>query len=165
MSKKVIKNIRNFNHNPDKIYDSFTTESFIRKKLEAAGARYIFIEITEEQYAVRVNIEREMPVDAPASLQNFVPAWNKMLQKEVWQKYTDGSYSATLDIEVVGMPVKIQGVMNIEPIAEGSTIDATTEIKVNVPLVGGMVAKFISEEISKAIEEEFDFIQEKLRVS
>ena len=106
-----------------------------------------------------------MPVDAPASLQNFVPAWNKMLQKEVWQKYTDGSYSATLDIEVVGMPVKIQGVMNIEPIEEGSTIDATTEIKVNVPLVGGMVAKFISEEISKAIEEEFDFIQEKLRVS
>ena len=88
----AIKNNWHFSQGIDVIYDSFRDESFIRRKLAALGARNIEVEIVEEEYAVKVNIHREMPVEVPALLQKYVKPWNKMIQREIWTKYTDGSY-------------------------------------------------------------------------
>lgn len=151
-----------FSQNVDEIYEAYTNADFIKAKLEALGARHIEVEIDEESGVKVVRITREVQVEAPGVLKNFVNVWNKMTQTERWQGEQGGPYYGEMNIEIANAPVTVKSTMQLENTEDGCAVETMTSIKSNIPFLGRIMDDFMGEMTDKTIEEEFHFISENV---
>jgi hypothetical protein len=102
---------------------------------------------------VKLRISRKEPASPPAAIRKFVPSTNEVSHTEDWGADGDG-YSADLDIDIKGVPVRIRGTKALQPAKGGCTIEWTFDVSSGVPLLGGMLATFAGGEIEKKLEAE-----------
>lgn len=151
-----------FSQDVDDIYAAYTNSDFIKAKLETLGARNVEVEISEENNVKIVKVSREVQVEAPGALKNFVNLWNKMTQIERWRGKKGGPYSGEMDIQIANAPVVVKSTMQLESTEEGCAVETLTSIKSNIPFLGRIMDNFMGEMTEKTIEEEFHFISENV---
>ena len=151
-----------FSQSVDEIYAAYTNPDFIKAKLVALGARNIEVKIEEKAGMKVVIISREVQVEAPGALRNFVNLWNKMTQTERWKGEKGGPYYGEMDIEIANAPVVVKSTMQLESTNEGCAVETLTSIKSNIPFLGRIMDNFMGEMTEKTIEEEFHFISENV---
>lgn len=157
---QVIKDAR-FTQSVDAIFHAYTDEAFLRKKMIAFGARNIEIEIFKEADTVEVEIVREMPVEVPGPLKKFAKPWNKITQRELWKGTSGGPYTAQMEIEIHGVPASVRGAMELMASEDGGCFAASiTEVDSNIPFLGKVVQKFVSEESQRAVNDELDYVRQ-----
>lgn len=151
-----------FNQDVDTVYAAYTNADFVKAKMEALGARNVEVEISEEGATKVVKIIREVQVEAPGALKNFVNAWNKMTQTERWTGEAGGPYLGEMKIEIDKAPVKINSSMQLEETETGCAAETVTSVKSSIPFLGRILDNFLGEMTEKSIEEEFNFINENI---
>jgi hypothetical protein len=79
----------------------------------------------------------------PKVVTALVPGDFEMARTERWYPVSDGQVRGTIDVSVPGAPVSAVGTVSLVPVGAGARLDFTTTVRVNIPLVGGQVEKFI----------------------
>ncbi|OQX39689.1 MAG: hypothetical protein B0D91_01070 [Oceanospirillales bacterium LUC14_002_19_P2] len=144
------------------IYAFFASETTVNDKYEALGSRKFRIkDLTTGPDTLTIDSRREVPVgdEIPAMLKKFAGEWNRVRQRENWNKNSDGSYSCKLRIDIDGVPVKINGDMTLQPEENGCVNIVDIEINSSVPLVGKALAEFVGQNTEQQMESEYQYIR------
>ena len=163
MSRVKISRDHEYAHSTDAVYALFTDRKAIYAKQEALGARNIRVEEceTSAEGAV-VSFVRELPADVPGLLSKFLQPWNTVEQTERWACCADDVYQAELDIDIAGVPVTIEGTLELEPLDEGCVNHVRMTIDCGIPFVGKTLAEFVAIDCKRLIADEYDYISERL---
>ena len=145
------------------MYALFTDRKAIHAKQEALGARNIRVEECETSPdGAVVSFVRELPADVPGLLSKFLQPWNTVEQTERWTCYADDVYQAELEIDIAGVPVTIEGTLELEPLDEGCVNHVRMTIECGIPFVGKTLAEFVAIDCKRLIADEYDYISERL---
>ena len=150
-------------HSTDAVFALFTDRDAIIAKQEALGARNIRIEECETSAdGAIVRFVRELPADVPGILSKFLQPWNTVEQTERWTSYADDVYQAELEIDIAGVPVTIEGTLELEPLDGGCVNHVRMTIDCGIPFVGKTLAEFVAIDCKRLIADEYSYISERL---
>ena len=150
-------------HSTDAVFALFTDRDAIIAKQEALGARNIRIEECETSAdGAIVRFVRELPADVPGILSKFLQPWNTVEQTERWTSYADDVYQAELEIDIAGVPVTIEGMLELEPLDGGCVNHVRMTIDCGIPFVGKTLAEFVAIDCKRLIADEYNYISERL---
>ena len=150
-------------HGTDAVFDLFTDAGEIEAKQEALGARNIRIEECDrDDDGAVVRFVREMPADVPGILKKFLQPWNTIEQSEEWQTCEDGVYEADLAIDIRGVPVTVEGTLQLQPTDEGCVNHVRMTVECGIPFVGKTLAEFVAKDCKRIVREEYEYISDRL---
>jgi len=133
----------------DAVVAMLRDESYTTAKYEAAGGAQIKIErVDATDDTLTVVSTRVVTVDLPGFAKKVLKPTNTMRQTDEWTRDANGSWRGTVNVEVQGAPVKMQGTMRLEPADGGAATTETVDIRVEVkvPLVGGKIADWVAKD-------------------
>ena len=146
-------------HSTDTVYALFTDRKAIKAKQKALGSRNLRIEeCRKNSEGAVVSFVRELPADVPGLLSKFLQPWNTVEQSEQWTCYADDVYQAELDVDIAGVPVTIEGTLELEPQGDGCINHVYMNIECGIPFVGGTLAEFVAIDCKRLIADEYDYI-------
>jgi hypothetical protein len=158
-----IRGLHQYNHDVDTVFRVFHDPAFITAKYQGIGARNVELqECSGEGDTRTIRVRREIPADVPSLLKKFLGAWNKVEQTEEWQGQGNGVRSCEMDINVVGVPVKVSGTMTLSPDGSGCVNDVRITVTSSIPLVGKFLAEFVGNDTKKSMDAEYSFITDYL---
>ncbi|MGF1646596.1 MAG: DUF2505 domain-containing protein [Kineosporiaceae bacterium] len=130
---------------PDLVVDHRLQEDFLAEVARRTGALAQEVEVTAEQAgAGRSLVRRTVPTtDFPDVARRFVGDTLVIVEEVEWAPRDGRIRSATARMHAEGMPVQMDGRIELRPSPEGSLETVNAEIKARVPLVGGRIEKAI----------------------
>ncbi len=142
---------------PDAAFAMLTDKAFQERKCAATGA--LSCEVTIETAAdgsVVVLTDRTLPTDPiPEFVRRFVGETVRVTERTVWQPpAADGARAGTLEMEVIGSPVRMTGALRLAAAGAGTAENLDADLKASVPLIGGKVEKAAAPAVQKAISVE-----------
>ncbi|MFK8017009.1 MAG: DUF2505 domain-containing protein [Gammaproteobacteria bacterium] len=149
-----------YNCSIDELYALFIDKQFYLDKFTACGARNVKINkaaATDDGFVVAS--ERDVPADVPGVLKSFLGDWNTIAQTESWEGDPGDEYYNDFEIAAQGVPVEMNGTMNLMPDGDGCVNDIEIEIKCSIPLVGKKLAQFVASDTEKTLAAEYEFTQ------
>ena len=75
----------------------------------------------------------------------------------------DGGYTGSYTLQIVGKPVTVTAEFALQPQGKGSVYRIQHSAEVRVPLVGGVVEKFVIGQSEQACADELDYLVENLK--
>ena len=158
-----VKDVHHYQKGVAAVFKFFSDPDTIKTKYESIGARNIeLLESDESDGTYSNKTQREVPSEVPGILQKFLGAWNKVVQTEQWKAQDDGSRACDLQIDVVGVPVKVAGTMNLRPEGKGCVNEVSIKVTCGIPLIGGKLAGFVANDTKKNMDAEYDYISTHL---
>ena len=153
----------NYAHSTDAVFALFTDAKEIKAKQKVLGARNMRVEECERDAdGAAVRFVRELPAEVPGILSKFLQPWNTVGQAENWRDCGDGVYEADLDIDIANVPVTITGTLRLEPIDGGCINHVQVTVECGIPFVGKTLAEFVASDCARLIEEEYEYLTERL---
>ncbi len=141
----------------EKVWAMFTDQASHIAKFESMGHRNIDVRTCEvDDAGLRLVIAREVTVDLPSFAKKVLKPTNTVVSTDIWKDNGDGTYGGTFTADAKGAPIDVHGTTRIEPTADGKTkYTVTTDVKVNVPLIGGKISNFAKGNIEQQMRDEF----------
>ncbi len=149
----------------ERVFAIFGQEEFHQQKFAALGDQRIEILecAADDEGALRIRTRREIPLKLPRVAQKVLGSVNRVLSEAVWMPASaQGERLGHWSIEAVGRPVELSGTMCLAPREGGCVNRITGQIAVKVRLVGGVVAKLLVKDATRALEKEFAFTRDYL---
>jgi hypothetical protein len=102
-----------------------------------------------------ISIRRTVPATSiPSEFRGFVGKDLHVRYNEVWQEPAGDDRVGTFAVEIVGAPGHAAGALGLTPQGDSTEFLATGEVKVSIPLFGGMVEKVVVDAVLKGLSEE-----------
>lgn len=95
----------------------------------------------------------------PAVLTKLTPQIVVLTRKDEWN--TESS-TGRIEIELEKVPVRMSATTSVVPAAAGCEQRFNWEIRASVPLVGGLLEKFIAQDLAQTLRGEVQIINELL---
>lgn len=152
----------------DEVIQFFSETELIEQKYETLGARQTKVrELAETDDGFRTVTERQVPAQVPSVLKAVLGSWNQIRQQEQWHWLDDDTICCDLTVDIVGVPVTVQGEMRLVAFDDNQRCENHIKISVSasLPLVGGTLREFVARDIQRLAEAEFEHIQQQLAVS
>ncbi|MCW2557538.1 MAG: Protein of uncharacterized function [Mycobacterium sp.] len=74
-----------------------------------------------------------------------------VLHRERWYAPEDGHARGEITVDARGLPLSGGGALSLTPVPDGLRFECTATVTVNVPLIGGTIAKLIAEPLADGI--------------
>ena len=74
-----------------------------------------------------------------------------VLHRERWYAPDDGRARGEITVDAHGLPMSGGGTVSLTPVADGLRFECTATVTVDVPLIGGTIAKLIAEPLADGI--------------
>lgn len=74
-----------------------------------------------------------------------------VLHRERWYAPEDGRTHGEITVDARGLPLSGGGALSLTPVPNGLRFECTATVTVNVPLIGGTIAKLIAEPLADGI--------------
>lgn len=129
-----------FTATPDRVFTMCLDPAFLSQVCRDIGALDHSVDVApgERGPVTRISLEAET---VPA-LAGLAGATLKVAQEMAWaEPAPDGTRDARLLIRVQGLPVVVDAAARLAPTASGSVIDYAGALRVDVPLLGGLIEK------------------------
>ena len=147
-----------YSYDTKTILEMFLSKNYIQKKFDTTGARNIdFLEFGEKDGKFIIKTKRDITAEIPGFAKKFIKPTSTITQTEKWDINNEELKTGTVEVTSTGLPVVMTGDLRIEPTEEGCKNTLEYEIKVNIPLIGGKLAKFLDDEGRKNAEKEYEF--------
>lgn len=133
------------------VIKAFTDPAFHKAKLEALGVTYAILEQKSDGKMFRIRVERRMPINAPAAIKKLLPAESVVVNDESWNIATKtGGVTAYAQ----GVPVTLSCSVTIRDEGPGSVLTYDWDIAARVPVVGGLLERFVVTDLEARFAEE-----------
>lgn len=141
---------------PATVAEMLADDAFVADKIRASRASEGSHEVVRDGAGFTVTTRRLMPAElVPEKFRSFVRGGIDVRTVEAWQApAADGSRTATLALEIAGMPVKVTGTMNLAPGGQGTVQTFDGDVKASVPLVGGTIERAAVGAVEKVVDVE-----------
>jgi hypothetical protein len=77
--------------------------------------------------------------------------------QERWRAADGDSVEGEINVDASGLPMSGHGKVSVTPIHNGSRFACTGTVAVNIPLIGGTIAKLITDPLAGGIRDIHDF--------
>ncbi len=144
----------------------FREPEAVKAKYQAIGADQVrILQCDDDDRQWRMMTFRIVESAVPGLLKSVVGDRNQLEQSEHWREMEDGSYHCTLAIQILGVPLTIQGGMVLSEREEGSrnTIRLTVESK--VPFIGKTLAQFAARDSERLMKLEYHYLRQLCQVA
>lgn len=84
----------------------------------------------------------------------------ELVQNERWSRIDDGLLRGEISVAAPGTPLSGFWEVLVTPVRNGSRLNYTATVKVNVPLVGGTIERFIGGQLAEGIPDGVRFTTE-----
>jgi hypothetical protein len=131
-------------------------ETFAHRRAAASGTAEgeVWVDGTPAT-GFTVSIRRVVPATSiPAEFRSFVGNDLHVRYTEVWQAPSEADAIGTFSVEIVGAPGHAAGALGLAPSEAGTDFLATGEIKVTIPLFGGMIERVLADAVIKGLSQE-----------
>lgn len=140
---------------PRDLFEVLTSEDYLRARAERFGG-VGEPRVSTAGSTVTVKTARQLPMDAvPSMFRSFVGE-GKVVQTDEWTATGDGA-TGTWHAETGPAPMDLTGTHAITASGTGATYTVTGEAKVNVPLMGGKIAKQVEDYLETLMSKEQEF--------
>ena len=144
-----------------KAYDAMVDEAVTAQKYESLGNTDVTVETTEQAAGHRIHARRKVALELPGFMTKIMSPTNVYDQVDIWTPVA-GGYDGTFEIKVEGAPVHLKGSMTLRETPGGVEYAVDGEVKVSVPLIGGMAGGFAADQATKVSAAEGEFLQSRL---
>lgn len=139
----------------DTVYKLLSDPEVSRRRSEAFGDKDI--RLTKSGDTV-TNV-RQVEADVPAFAKRLLSPTNTVTEVKAWNPATK---SATLSVEIKGVPVKISGDIRIVPAGTGCDYIVSFQVSCKIPLIGGQLEKHITGVTEEGMRKEFEWNRAQL---
>ncbi|MEO1596539.1 MAG: DUF2505 domain-containing protein [Pseudomonadota bacterium] len=144
------------------LYAHFTDSEAVKAKHEALGARNVtIVEWSTDDTGATLVFRREVPIEVPGFLKRFLQPWNTVTQREAWRIEDVGLYHADVSVDLLGVPVRIEGTLDIGSTESGCVNDIALSVASSVPLLGAKLADFVAGDSGRLIEAEYRYLSNR----
>lgn len=149
---------------PDTVVDHRLREDFLAEVARRTGALTHEVEVTIGDGGTgRSLVRRRVPTtDFPDVARRFVGDTLVIVEEVEWATRDGRTRSATARMHAEGMPVQLDGRIELHPAPEGSVEMVTGEIRARVPLVGGRIEKAIEPALREGLALQADTLRDWL---
>jgi uncharacterized protein DUF2505 len=154
-----------FEHNADELFKHFFDIDKIEEKNRSLGNKKLEVERCATQGNTgEIRISREIPPsgDIPSALKAFHNEKNRVTQTEYWTVKGDGTYLCEFDVEIEGVPAKLNGKMHLVPKGEHAVNNVSLNIKCKVPFLGKIITGFLAKDARLQMDAEYEIIKQQL---
>ena len=109
-----------------------------------------------------VRFVRELPADVPGLLSKFLQPWNRVEQSEEWRICDDDIFEGELDIDIANVPVSVEGTLTLKPTDKGCVNEVRITVECGIPFVGKALAEFVGADCKRLVEEEYEYLTDRL---
>lgn len=163
MSKRVAGVMTFPGHSPEEVFAMMTTTDYQVEKLTKTGGLNARATVEPAGDSVVVTTYRELPADIPSFAKKFTGDPIESSESITWTGPDDsGSYRAQATVTFGQAPLTMKGTATIEASDEGSLFRLEMDVKASIPLIGGKVESFASEQILRSLRNEEPVGQEWL---
>ena len=151
MAKKVRRELRYDGATPEQVHAMLADPAFREAVCEFTGFPRRTVTVTPQGAGMTVVVDQHRPAtEVPGFARKFVGEEINIVQDETWTSPT----AATLTVTIPGKPGKMTGSIALVGDDAGTTEIVDVDVSVSIPLVGGKIADFIGEMLSKALRAE-----------
>lgn len=134
----------------DAVYAKLTDEAHLRARAENAGDFNIEITVTERSDGHSTKLVRDIESEIPSFAKRFVDPVNRVTDEIAWRVEGDRRVGK-LSVDV-NSRISLTGTLTLSPAGDRCRFVQDVTAKVDVPLVGGRIAKKVEEETKKAVD-------------
>ena len=145
----------NYPQDPETLFKFLSDPEVTRKRSEWSGDRDIHI--TASNGAVQ-NI-RKVQADVPSFAKKLLNPVNTVTEVKQWNA---ANKSATLKVDIQGVPVKVTGDIRITPSGSGSEYTVDFKVSCSIPLIGGQLEKHITGVTEEGMRKEYGWNKDEL---
>lgn len=144
----------------DQLHQAFTDEQYWLDRLSDSGADEATLDslhVDGDGRVTAVTTQVLYTDRLPGIVTQFHRGDLHIVRTESWAPVADGRSSATVNGDIPGAPVTLQGDATLSPLGAGSRLTLQASIEVRVPLVGGKIETFIRGQLSNLLVAEQRF--------
>ena len=141
-------------HSLDRIRSAFDDEAYWRARLGAfeAGSPTLDSLTTDPSGQTTVSMTMRFGGDQlPDPLRRLRLARLDIVQRERWYPVDGGNVRGEIDVDALRTPISGHGAVHLTPTDSGTRLVGTASVEVNVPLIGGTIARFIAGQLANGI--------------
>ncbi len=145
----------------DAFLAALASAEFVRRRSEAVGLGTKVVTHDVGPESVRIVTAGEVPLDwLPGAITSRLSQAPTVERHEEWVRHGDGARSP-LTFAFAGLPVTCAGEARLSPVGSGSgdgcRLDIELAVRVDVPLVGGLVERAVGPQVGRALDAEAAF--------
>lgn len=127
---------------------------YVREKISISGAQAISAEVVDDELpGFAVSTKRLVKIsDLPKPAQAFIGSDLEIRQVDVWLPENADNCTGTVALEVVGVPARVTGGMELRATPTGSVFKLDAEIKHTITSLGFLIATVESTLRKKVID-------------
>lgn len=149
----------------DAFLSALASPDLVRRRSEAVGLGTQVVTHEAGPQSVRIVTTGEVPLDwLPGAVTARLSGTPTVERREEWVRDGDGARSP-LTFVFSGMPVTCDGDARLTPAegdADGCRLDVELTLRIDVPLVGGLVERAVAPQVGRAFDAEAAFYRGSL---
>jgi len=141
-------------HSLQRIRSAFEDETYWLARLDAfeAGSPRLDYLTTDSAGETSVSMTMRFGRDQlPEPIQRLRLATLEIVQCERWSAVEDGDPRGQITVDAPRTPISGRGSVHLTPADFGTRLAGTATVEVNVPLIGGTIARFIAGQLAHGI--------------
>jgi len=146
----------------DAVYNLLTDARWLEARCLALGELSAKIKVRKSAKGAAVTMTRRVKRELPALVAKVLPAESDLQFDESWAPDGEG-YGGTIEMNIVGQPVKMAAQFSLAPAGKGCVYRIEHSTRCSIPLIGGTVAKFAQGQIEHGCAEEFAYLVKQLK--
>jgi hypothetical protein len=150
---------------PERAFAVIADPAFQDEKCAQTGALSHTVSVTNPGDRTVIDTVRSMPMDSlPDFAKSFLGGKLEVHEVQDWgPPEADGSRDGSLTVEISGTPMKLKGTVTLRPEGSGaSTVAIRSQLKANIPFIGGKAEEAAAGPIRAGIAKEEQLGQEWL---
>ncbi len=144
-----------FDASPQQVYEMFTDEAYVRRRLEQTGSLSSSVDLTRDGDRAQIRTHRVLPPRVPAYAKRFVGDTVELDEVQQWHPAeADGSREGSFSIAITGAPVRLESIATLSPTASGSVYRVIGTVTSSVPLFGRKLEEAAAPAVVMALDKE-----------
>ncbi len=158
-----IDHTQTYNARPAEVFVVLSDTDYVEAKCWATGAVEASVTVEDAGDEVVIRTVRSLPARVPSYVKSFVGDNIEVDQTETWGPADDeGTRDGRVEASFAGTPMTVRGTMQMTATADGTTVRTVGDIKAGVPLVGGKIERFASQQVVRGLDAEAEAANERL---
>ncbi len=144
-----------YDGDPATVFAVLSDPDYVEEKCWATFATEAGVTVEPDGDGVVIRTVRSLPAKVPSYAKSFVGDSIEVDQTETWgAAAADGSRDGTIEATFAGTPLKVKGTLRLEPSEAGTTLVLAGDVKAGIPIVGGKLEGFATDQIIKGLDRE-----------
>lgn len=134
------------------------SDSHVAKFTDFGGENIEIIDLQQSDTQMVLTVEQDITLDLPGFAKKLFSPTNRVRSVDTWNDNGDGTYGGGYTIETPGVPIEVVGTTLLLPVdghPDYSNFSVAVELSVNVPVVGGKLAKWAAGNVEENLAHQF----------